>query len=134
MILQSAGATPSIIRSSGPKNGSDRWPDLHPVSEARGFGPAHYYASQDLHSRVGLIAAVSHKFCSECNRIRLTSTGRLKPCLCFGESVNLRPALQDSAEDLPMILCQAINQKPEGHRFNERGGVTEPDLMSQIVG
>ena len=71
-----------------------RWPDLHPVQEVRGNGPAHYYASSGLRGRIGMIDAVSHKFCEGCNRVRLTSTGLLKPCLCYGEGVDLRAVLR----------------------------------------
>lgn len=52
----------------------ERWPDLAETDEKRGNGPAHYYKSGLLKGRIGFIDAVSHKFCSECNRVRLTST------------------------------------------------------------
>ena len=112
----------------------EHWPELHPVEEKRGFGPARYYAGEGLKIRVGTIAAVSHMFCSECNRIRLTSTGRLKPCLCYGDSVDLRPILRSGGEGLRAAMEAAISQKPASHRFYEKNGVTERDSMNQIGG
>lgn len=55
------------------------WPDLCPVDERRGNGPAHYYASAALAGRIGMIDAVSHKFCARCNRVRLTGTFPASP-------------------------------------------------------
>ena len=110
------------------------WPDLHPVEEKRGFGPARYYAAGALPNRVGLIAAVSHAFCARCNRVRLTSTGRLKPCLCFGDSVDLRPILRSGGTGLKEALTEAVGSKPERHRFDRTDGVTERDGMNQIGG
>ena len=72
-------------------------PDLHPVSEQRGNGPARYYASAKLNGCVGLIEAVSHAFCASCNRVRLTSTGLLKPCLCYETGTDLKPLLRGGA-------------------------------------
>lgn len=71
------------------------WPGLHEVEERRGNGPAHYYAADALPGRIGMIDAVSHKFCAGCNRVRLTSTGFLKPCLCYGEGTDLRSVLRE---------------------------------------
>lgn len=111
-----------------------QWPDLHPVNEARGNGPARYYASARLLGRVGVIDAVSHSFCGGCNRVRLTSTGWLKPCLCYSQGVDLRAVLRHSPEALPEALRRAIWDKPRAHCFEDRSGVTEQRLMSGIGG
>lgn len=110
------------------------WPDLYPVEEHRGNGPAWYYASGKLQGRIGTIDAMSHKFCARCNRVRLTSTGRLKPCLCCGEGTDLRTILRERPGDLLPELRTAILEKPEAHRFGQAGGVTEQLGMSQIGG
>lgn len=114
-----------------------RWPDLHPVEEHRGNGPAHYYASSELIGRIGMIDAVSHKFCKGCNRIRLTSTGLLKPCLCYGEGIDLRGILRSpdrSPQALRQALCCAIQQKPRAHCFDDVAAITEQKKMSEIGG
>ena len=113
-----------------------RWPDLRPTGERRGNGPAVYYQSDALQGRLGLIGAVSHQFCGGCNRVRLTSTGELKPCLCFAQGTDLRPLLRGGASDggLEDAIRAAILQKPPAHRFGEAGAVTERRGMSQIGG
>ena len=52
------------------------------VTEKRGNGPAKYYRNQNMKGCIGFISAISHEFCESCNRIRLTSSGFLKLCLC----------------------------------------------------
>jgi cyclic pyranopterin phosphate synthase len=115
------------------------------VDETRGNGPAHYYASAALQGRIGMIDAVSHSFCATCNRVRLTSTGQLKPCLCYGESADLRAILRATGRDpaqpeekiiekLIEAMRQAIYQKPREHCFGDAAAITEHKGMSQIGG
>lgn len=110
------------------------WPDLHPVDERRGNGPAHYYATAALTGRIGMIDAVSHKFCGGCNRVRLTSTGLLKPCLCYGEGTDLRAVLRERPGELPEALHAVIYGKPQAHCFDSAEYITERKAMSQIGG
>lgn len=112
------------------------FPDLRPVAEKRGNGPAEYYASARLLGRIGFIAANSHAFCQSCNRIRLTSTGRLKPCLCYEDAVDLRALLRGGADEAALVaaLSKAILQKPAAHCFSSAHGVTEHCGMNEIGG
>lgn len=110
------------------------WPDLHEVDERRGNGPAHYYATAALTGRVGMIDAVSHRFCNRCNRVRLTSTGLLKPCLCYGEGADLRAVLRERPGELRETLRAAIYGKPQAHCFACAEHITEQKAMGQIGG
>ena len=112
------------------------WPDLAPVQERRGNGPARYYASSGLRGCIGLIEAVSHAFCASCNRVRLTSTGLLKPCLCYETESDLKPLLRGGADDAALrdAIEQAVQDKPAAHCFAERQAVTERKSMNQIGG
>ncbi|HJC12165.1 MAG TPA: GTP 3',8-cyclase MoaA [Candidatus Agathobaculum intestinigallinarum] len=112
------------------------WPDLAPVQERRGNGPARYYASSGLRGCIGLIEAVSHAFCASCNRVRLTSTGLLKPCLCYETESDLKPLLRGGADDATLrdAIEQAVRGKPAAHCFAERQAVTERKSMNQIGG
>ena len=112
------------------------WPDLHPTAEKRGNGPAHYFESSALLGRIGFIDAVSHKFCSECNRVRLTSTGQLKPCLCYADSTDLRRLIRGGCTDgeLEQALADAVYNKPRAHCFDSAACITEHHIMSQIGG
>lgn len=114
----------------------ERWPDLAPTDEKRGNGPAHYYKSAALLGRIGFIDAVSHKFCAECNRVRLTSTGQLKPCLCYADSADLRTLIRGGCTDdeLREALKISIYNKPRAHCFDTGAAVTERHAMSQIGG
>lgn len=112
------------------------WPDLHPVDARIGFGPAQYYASAALKAPIGFIDAVSHRFCSGCNRVRLTSRGFLKPCLCFDEGADLRALLRSGAPDAEILAAieGCVFNKPRQHCFDTPQDMTESRLMSQIGG
>ena len=112
------------------------WPDLHPVEAHIGSGPAHYYASAALSAPLGMIDAVSHRFCALCNRVRITSTGWLKPCLCFDEGTDLRALLRGGADDGELLgaIRRAVYHKPRQHCFDTPQDMTECRLMSQIGG
>ena len=114
----------------------ERWPDLTPTDEKRGNGPAHYYKSAALLGMIGFIDAVSHKFCAGCNRVRLTSTGQLKPCLCYADSADLRELIRGGCtdEELKEALRAAVYAKPRAHCFGTDAAVTEKHMMSQIGG
>lgn len=112
------------------------WPDLAPVQAPRGNGPARYFAAPGLKGCIGLIEAVSHAFCEGCNRVRLTSTGHLKPCLCYEQGTDLRPLLRGGADDaaLRAAIKRAIYHKPAAHCFAQQDAVTEHKSMNQIGG
>ena len=103
-----------------------------------GNGPSRYYEAEGFAGKLGFISAVSHKFCGECNRIRLTSQGFLKTCLQYTAGRDLRAILRNggSDEDLKEVIRQALNEKPDGHHFMEKAQEddTENLCMSQIGG
>lgn len=116
------------------------YPELVRDEAVHGNGPAVYYRLPRGDGAIGLISAMHHSFCENCNRIRLTSQGLIKPCLCYEESVDLRPALEAGASDpqtqdaaLRAALKEAIRRKPAGHTFHDIETV-EPRAMSQIGG
>jgi cyclic pyranopterin phosphate synthase len=93
---------------------------LEQVHEKIGTGPALLYSANGYPGRIGFIAALSDRFCDSCNRIRLTSTGFLKTCLCHDAGVDLRAALQSGASDhhLRQAIQEAVAAKPLGHTFS----------------
>lgn len=113
-----------------------RWPDLAPISQPRGNGPARYFRAPGMQGCIGLIDAVSHGFCHRCNRLRLTSTGLLKPCLCYEQGVELRPLLRSGEDDTTLrdAIYTAILQKPAAHCFSHQENITEHKSMNQIGG
>ena len=69
------------------------------VGEPLGNGPCHYYDVDGFSGKIGFISAVSHKFCGECNRIRLTSQGFLKTCLQYAAGRDLREVIRSGGLD-----------------------------------
>ena len=113
----------------------ETWPDLAPDHRRHGNGPAVYYSRPGIPGGIGLISAIHNRFCSGCNRIRLTSQGQIKPCLCYEDGIDLKPYLKRSDRELEEALREAILKKPAGHCFTvERFGSGEHRLMSQIGG
>ncbi len=112
----------------------ERWPELKPSADRRGFGPARYFTAPQLKGAIGIIDAVSHSFCDRCNRVRLTSEGYWKLCLCYEDGVDLRAPLRAGASDetLREAMQSATYQKPARHHFELRPGQTRG--MWQIGG
>lgn len=105
----------------------------------RGNGPAVYIKPPGFSGSIGFISPVSSPFCSSCNRIRLTSMGKIKPCLCYGDTVDLKPILREKeGEERRALLREAIEKairlKPEAHCFDKKEGVTEGSKMVSIGG
>ena len=109
-----------------------------PCGDVAGNGPCHYFAVPGFQGRIGFISAVSHKFCSECNRIRLTSEGFLKTCLQYDNGVELKTILRGGGndEDLRRAIGQALAEKPKEHSFEKKTEFTDREHrgMSQIGG
>ncbi|OAD22919.1 molybdenum cofactor biosynthesis protein A [Candidatus Thiomargarita nelsonii] len=83
-------------------------------------GPARYYRVINTDTRIGFISPHSHNFCDTCNRVRVTTEGRLLLCLGQEHSVDLRRVIRANPGDI-MALKQAIIKamaiKPKGHDF-----------------
>lgn len=94
---------------------------MEPVNEILGNGPCHYYKIAGFLGKIGFISAVTHKFCSECNRIRLTAAGYLKTCLQYDTGVDLKALLRSGANDdiLQTAIKDAVHNKPVSHHFSE---------------
>lgn len=112
--------------------------------KVHGNGPAVYYDFEGFKGSVGFISPISHKFCGDCNRIRLTAEGFLKLCLNYNRGISLKELLRSekSDDEIKKAMEQAIYNKPVQHRFEENdssesaGNDTEVDgrKMAQIGG
>lgn len=82
-----------------------------------GIGPARYYRLPEAEGTLGFISPVSDHFCQACNRLRLTSDGRLLPCLMSNRAVDLRDPLRAGVDDatLRRRIQEAIQAKPRAH-------------------
>ena len=88
-------------------------------SDHRTGGPSTYVDIAETGGRLGFITPHTNNFCAGCNRLRVTATGQLYPCLGGGERVDLRAALRSEAPEanLAAALDEALRIKPEKHHF-----------------
>ncbi len=109
----------------------ERFPELVPVQSDNGV--ASVYKMPGAVGTVGLISPVSCKFCSDCNRIRLTSTGTIKPCLHSAEEINIKPYIDDQ-QKLIEVIKSAVYNKPEEHHLDTDKKSETDRMMFQIGG
>lgn len=106
-------------------------------SQDKTAGPSRYVSLQGKKSRIGFISPVTHNFCEDCNRVRVTVEGRLLLCLGNEHSVDLRAILRDpnmGMDDLKMALVKSMDIKPERHYFYEKDHVQPVRLMNMTGG
>ncbi len=109
---------------------TDRLPDLSPIPADGGV--AKLYRLPSARGNVGLISPVSAHFCADCNRIRLTADGKLKPCLHSSDEISLKGLDYDGMVE---TLRSAILSKPKWHgelSYTERSHAARN--MNQIGG
>ncbi|WP_031336927.1 GTP 3',8-cyclase MoaA, partial [Rhodopseudomonas sp. B29] len=94
-----------------------RW-SLVDLSERTG-GPARYARVIETGGKIGFITPLSHNFCDDCNRVRVTASGVLHACLGQDNAVDLKRALRSDRSDgeLMRAIAVAIGDKPRGHDF-----------------
>jgi len=104
--------------------------------EYHGDQPADRYRFEDGVGEIGFISSVSEPFCSSCNRVRITSDGKLRTCLFSLKETDLKPMVRGGADDAAIIaaITGAVWNKEEGHLINRPGFVRPDRTMSQIGG
>ncbi|GGG48707.1 GTP 3',8-cyclase [Pseudohongiella nitratireducens] len=125
-------------------------------SVSRTAGPSKYYSVAGSQGRLGFISPMSHNFCADCNRVRVTVEGRLLLCLGNEHSMDLREVIRDgNAEpsrdfeglenwgDIPETevderlrehIISAMDLKPERHHFYEQDYEQPVRLMNMTGG
>jgi cyclic pyranopterin phosphate synthase len=85
-------------------------------------GPSKYFRFKGAKGVVGFISALTHHFCNDCNRLRLTADGKLRPCLFSETEIDLKSAVRRGAsdEEIERLLRLSIALKPEGHKIGSR--------------
>lgn len=109
---------------------------LEPVPARRMDGPARIYRFPEAVGSVGFISPISHHFCDRCNRLRLTSEGRLRSCLLSDQETDLKQRLRSGAtdEEIRDLIVATILNKPKGHTILPDGGGSCHGQMSRIGG
>ncbi|WP_243342542.1 GTP 3',8-cyclase MoaA [Anaerococcus sp. AGMB09787] len=105
--------------------------DLRKTEKDDPNSPADLYKIDGGLGRIGFIKAMSHKFCGDCNRIRLTADGYLKPCLHSDKQVDIKTPLR-RGEDIRPYIKKALEIKPYDHKLLE--GKSIKRSMNRIGG
>ncbi len=102
---------------------------------SHGNGPAKYFRFPEAKGTVGFISPITEHFCFNCNRLRLTADGKLRPCLLSDYEVDLKNPLRNGAslEELKGLIRQAVAAKPERHQLAE-GILPKGRAMRQVGG
>jgi cyclic pyranopterin phosphate synthase len=126
-VLLASEILETLTRGIGP---------LVPAPDQDPRAPALDYDYIDGGGRVGLIASVSRPFCASCNRMRLTSDGKLRNCLFSLEETDVRAMLRDGAsdEDIARAIRTSIAAKWAGHEINAATFIKPERLMHSIGG
>jgi GTP 3',8-cyclase len=113
---------------------------LRPDPAPRGSAPAELWlvdtGPDTPAGKFGVIASVSHAFCSTCDRTRLTADGQIRSCLFSTEETDLRGLLRGGADDdaIEAAWRAAMWGKPAGHGINDPGFIQPDRPMSSIGG
>lgn len=115
---------------------------LNPIKISTANGPAKYYQIKGGQGTIGFITALSQHFCKTCNRIRLTSEGKLRPCLFSNKEIDIKKAIRNAKTDDKIIrskiirnnIGEAVSIKPEDHKLNEKFSNRDSFKMSKIGG
>jgi cyclic pyranopterin phosphate synthase len=108
---------------------------INPV-KLRRTGPARYYRFEHAPGVVGFISPITHHFCNFCNRLRLTSEGKLRPCLFSETEIDLKSAMRCGAADdeIERLIRLSVAVKPRGHNINHEKNFAHLKPMSRIGG
>jgi cyclic pyranopterin phosphate synthase len=97
--------------------------ELTPEPEFRTNGPAAYYRVPGRDQRIGFIGAMTNlHFCENCNKLRLTCDGKLRPCLGSHLEFDLKEVLRDESstdEDVARFFKEVVARKPKEHEFRD---------------
>ncbi len=101
---------------------------LKALANTHGSGPARMFSITDSRGQrgeVGFISPISHHFCDQCNRLRLTSEGQLRACLIQHYQTDLKMILRSGGSDreIAAAIRDTILNKPKGHSLNNEGDV-----------
>ncbi len=89
------------------------------ISKHSTGGPARYYSSKYLSTKIGFISPLTNNFCATCNRIRISSTGKLFMCLGQNDYVDFREIMRNDYSNnyIKEKIKFALNIKPKNHDF-----------------
>lgn len=129
------GWSPDKVLPSGElKAQVEKRAPLVAVDPPRDGGPARTYTGSGWAGRISFISPISDRgFCARCNRVRMTSEGKLRGCLLNENEMDFRALLRSGAADeaVAALFRRAVREKPEEHPFHqamEQGAASGPTL------
>ena len=107
-----------------------------PTGSPAGCGPAQTFTLDGAQGTVGIIGAVTQAFGAQCNRLRLTAAGHLRPCLDQESAVDVTPALRPSVDHqrLAELIRAAVAAKPQQHAMVQRETGSPRSCMAGVGG
>lgn len=94
--------------------------DLQSI-EYKSAGPANYFRVKELELKLGLITPLSRNFCDDCNRLRLTTEGKLFMCLGSDLHIDFKQAMEiGGTQKVDSLLQKALKLKPKRHYFEDQ--------------
>lgn len=108
---------------------------LHRIDRGTLAGPAQEYAIDGAPGLIGVIAPLTGHFCQDCNRIRITASGKVRTCLFSDHEFDLKPLLTlENADDIASSLRHLVSNKPSCHALNSCSFEHSAFSMAQIGG
>ncbi len=139
-IRRHATLTPLPVHSGDPPD-RQRDPDGAerdgPLLALATGGPARMFAIEGGRGAIGVISPMTNHFCASCNRLRITSDGRLRTCLFSDQEYRLRPLLRHPAlgpAAVRRVIEKATRRKPLGHALLRKTRAASEKRMSAIGG
>jgi len=108
--------------------------EIEALDRDQSAGPARNFRIPGAEGTIGVISPISHRFCEQCNRMRITATGFAKGCLFDSEAVDLKPSLRAGDDVLRENLRALIASKPARHDLLALQRSQQPFSMAQIGG
>ena len=113
-----------------------RWPAPASAGGSHASRPSTDYRFADGLGRIGFINPVTHPFCGDCDRLRLTADGQVRNCLFSIEEWDARRLLRSGGSDqqLAALVRACVDAKKAGHGINSDEFLRPSRAMFQICG
>lgn len=110
--------------------------ELEPVNPSRRTGPAVNYRLPHARGVIGFISPISEHFCASCNRLRLTSDGKIRPCLFSDSHIDFKTPMREGCDDaeIERLFDRALGIKPDGHNLNAGNIAEKYDRTMSTIG
>ncbi|CAN5817527.1 GTP 3',8-cyclase MoaA [soil metagenome] len=134
-VLTAVGAVYPLVAVEG-TGGPERPGAGGARAGSTGSQPAERFRFADGRGEIGVIPSVTHAFCGDCDRVRLTADGQLRNCLFATEEFDLRAVLRTGGtdDDLAAVVERAVTAKGPGHAIGQAHFIRPRRSMSQIGG